>query len=237
MSLGAGMSPIRSGGGHPPVGAAGQLPAAFVDGPVVGPADQDQVGQVGGGRCSANAIDGGLRTRPGAGAAGEHTAAVAGGQGGLVGGLDDRGGPAMSRGWVGAAQGRGQQGHGRPQPPFQPAGRWGLIRVVGDWPGLGARAAAGMGLAVGVAGAVGLGAGRAEPTLGPPCQASAWARTIPGRTHRASQRHGARTTPTPPPPATARAPNDPRPTAAAYGAGPKRPRARPSGLPPSRRRR
>jgi hypothetical protein len=60
----------------------------------------------------------------------------------------------------GAAQGRGEQGHDGPSLWRRPARCCGPIRVVGGWPGLGVRAAAGMGLAVGVAGAVVLVAGR-----------------------------------------------------------------------------
>src|SRR5829696_7174975 len=36
------------GGGEAPVGSAGELPAVVVDGPMMGSADQGQVGQVGG---------------------------------------------------------------------------------------------------------------------------------------------------------------------------------------------
>ena len=35
------------GGGQPAIWVAGQLPAAVMDGPMMGPAQQDQVGQVG----------------------------------------------------------------------------------------------------------------------------------------------------------------------------------------------
>jgi hypothetical protein len=41
-------SPIRWGGGEPPIRRAGQLPAGFVDGPMMGPTEQGQVGEVGG---------------------------------------------------------------------------------------------------------------------------------------------------------------------------------------------
>ena len=67
----------------------------------------------------------------GSGAVGEDTAAVAHGQGGALGGLDDPGGPSDLQ-WLGggAAQGRGQQGHGGSESGRQPVGP---ARVVGFW--------------------------------------------------------------------------------------------------------
>ena len=67
----------------------------------------------------------------GSGAVGEDTAAVADGQGAALGGLDDPGGPSDLQGLGGgAAQGRGQQGHGGLEPARQPVGP---VRVVGFW--------------------------------------------------------------------------------------------------------
>ena len=48
MLSGAGMSSVGWGGGELPVGGAGELAAALVDRPVVGPAHQGQIRQVGG---------------------------------------------------------------------------------------------------------------------------------------------------------------------------------------------
>jgi hypothetical protein len=42
------MPPLRPAGGQPPIGVSVQLPAALVDRPMMGPAHQGQVGQVGG---------------------------------------------------------------------------------------------------------------------------------------------------------------------------------------------
>jgi hypothetical protein len=82
------------GGGQPPVGRAGELPAALVDRPVVGPAQQGQVGKVGGAAVQPVAQVVGFAPGQGSIAAGEHTAAVANRQGGALGGLDDPAGPA-----------------------------------------------------------------------------------------------------------------------------------------------
>jgi hypothetical protein len=76
---------MRWGGGELAVGVALQPPAALVDGPVVGPAQQGQVGQVGGAAVPPVAQLMGLIPGQGPGAAGEPTAAVAHGQGGPVG--------------------------------------------------------------------------------------------------------------------------------------------------------
>jgi hypothetical protein len=65
---------------------------------------------------SSQATDGGPHTRPGAEHSRDHTAAVAPGQGGALGGGHDPGGPAQVQRLTGrATQERGQQGHGRPQ--------------------------------------------------------------------------------------------------------------------------
>ena len=68
---------IRWGGGQLAVGSAGQLPAALVERPVVGPADQGQVGQVGG--AAIQPVQEMVALAPGQRpvAVGDHTAAVA----------------------------------------------------------------------------------------------------------------------------------------------------------------
>ena len=93
MSPGGGMSPMRWGGGEAAVGAAGQLPAALMDGAVVGSAQQGQIGQVGGAAMEPVAQVVGVAPGQGPLAVGEDTAAVADGQGGALGGVDDPGGP------------------------------------------------------------------------------------------------------------------------------------------------
>ena len=92
-----------SGGGQLAVGAAGQLPAALMDRPMVGPAQQGQVRQVGG--AAVQPVQQMMALAPGQGpvTVGEHTAAVADGQGGALGGGDDPAGPPeVQRGWLGA---------------------------------------------------------------------------------------------------------------------------------------
>ena len=117
MSSGGGMSPMRWGGGQPAVGAAGELPAALMHGSVMGSAQQGQVGQVGGAAMEPVAHVVGFAPGQGPLAVGEDTAAVADGQGGALGGLDDPGGPSDLQGLGGgAAQGRGQQGRGGLEP-------------------------------------------------------------------------------------------------------------------------
>ncbi len=101
--------------------AADQLPAALMDGPVMGPAEQGQVGQVGGAAMEPVAQVVGVAPGQGSGAVGEDTAAVADGQGGALAGLDDPGGPSdLQRLGGGATQGRGQQGRRGPEPGRQP---------------------------------------------------------------------------------------------------------------------
>jgi hypothetical protein len=110
------VSSVGWGGGEAAIWSAGQVPAAFVDGPVMGPAQQRQVGQVGGAAVDPVVEVVGVAPAQGAVAAGEHTATVADGQGAGLGGVDDPGGPAEVQGLAGgAAQGWGQQGHGSPQ--------------------------------------------------------------------------------------------------------------------------
>jgi hypothetical protein len=108
-------SSMRWGGGQPAIGVAGQSPAALMDRPVVGPAQQRQVGQVGG--AAVQPVDQMMGLTPGRGsvAAGEHTATVADGQGGALGGLDDAGGAAhLQRLGRGTTKDRGQT---VPPPP------------------------------------------------------------------------------------------------------------------------
>jgi len=65
------------------------------------------------------------------GAAGEHTAPVANGQGGALGDLDDPAGPAHLQRLGGRTpEDRGQQGHRRPQPGRQAPGATGTVGVV-----------------------------------------------------------------------------------------------------------
>ena len=109
------MPPVRWGGGEATVGAAGQPPATFVDGPVVDPAQQGQVGQVGGAAVEPVAQVVGFAPGQGAVTVGEDTAAVADGQGVALGGLDDPAGPAdLQRLGRCPTQRRWQQGQGGP---------------------------------------------------------------------------------------------------------------------------
>ena len=110
MLSGAGMSSVGWGGGEVAVGGAGELPAALVDRPVVGPAHQGQVGEVGGAAVEPVAQVVGFAPGQGALAAGEHPAAVAHGQGSSLGGRDDPAGPAdLQRLGGGAAQDGGSR--------------------------------------------------------------------------------------------------------------------------------
>jgi hypothetical protein len=115
MPVGPAGSRIRQGGTEPAVGSAGQLPAALMDGPMMGSAEEGQVGQVG--RAAIQPVPQMVGVAPGQGSVttGEDTAPVADGQGGPLGGLDDPGAAADVQGLTaGPAQGRGQPGHGRP---------------------------------------------------------------------------------------------------------------------------
>src|SRR5215218_6497659 len=103
------MLSVGWGGGQPPVGLVLELPAALMDRPMMGSAHQDQVVQVG--RAAIQPVDQMMGLTPGKGTitAGEDTAAVAHGQGGPLGGLDDPGGPADVQGLAGGpTQDRGQ---------------------------------------------------------------------------------------------------------------------------------
>jgi hypothetical protein len=137
------------GGGQPPVGLVLESPAALMDRPMMGPAHQDQVVQVG--RAAIQPVDQMMSLTPGKGtiAAGEDTAAVAHGQGGPLGGLDDPGGPADVQGLArGATQDRGEQGGGGPQPGGQVLVAAGLAVVAGMVLVAGMVAAAGVAVAV-----------------------------------------------------------------------------------------
>ena len=76
-SGGGGLSSVGWGGGQPPVGLVLQLPAALMHGPMMGPAHQDQVVQIGG--AAIQPVDQMMSLTPGKGTitAGEDTAAVA----------------------------------------------------------------------------------------------------------------------------------------------------------------
>jgi hypothetical protein len=111
----------RWGGAEAAVGAAGELPAALVDRPVMRSAQQGQVGQVG--RATLDPVHQVVAFAPGQGpiTVGEDAAAVAHGQGGPLGAGDDPAGPPDLQGLAGgAAQDRGQQDHGRLQPLLEP---------------------------------------------------------------------------------------------------------------------
>src|SRR5215217_3549861 len=116
------VSSMGWGGGQLPVGLSGKLPAAVVDGPMMSPAQQHQVGQVG--RATVQPVPQVMGFAPGqgAGTAGEDTAPITRGQGGALGGGHDPGGPAQVQGLAGdAAQDRGQQGGRGLEPGRQPA--------------------------------------------------------------------------------------------------------------------
>src|SRR5829696_4208614 len=126
-SGGAGMAPVGSavgwGGGQPAIRLAGQPLAALMDRAVVGPAQQGQVGQVGG--AAMEPVPQMVGVAPGQGpfTVGEDTAPVPHGQGGALAGLDDPGGPADLQGLGrGPTQDSGQQGGGGLEPGCQPVG-------------------------------------------------------------------------------------------------------------------
>jgi hypothetical protein len=85
-------------GGEPPVGAPAQPPAALMHGPMMGPAQQGQIRQVGRAAMEPVAQMMGLTPAQGALAAREDTAAVPHGQGGALGRTHDPGGPADLQG-------------------------------------------------------------------------------------------------------------------------------------------
>jgi hypothetical protein len=85
---------VRWGGDQAAVGLAGQLPAALMDRPMMGPAHQGQIRQVGG--AAVQPVDQMMGLAPGGRplAAGHRAAAVADHQGGPLGGGHDPAGPA-----------------------------------------------------------------------------------------------------------------------------------------------
>ncbi len=124
------MSPIRWGGGEPAVGlVAGQPPAALMDRPVVGSAQQGQVGQVGGAPVEPVAQMMGLAPGQGTGTTREDAAAVAHGQGGALGGGDDPAGPAeVQRLGGGATKDRERRAIAARSCPWSPQSRSGVRR-------------------------------------------------------------------------------------------------------------
>src|SRR5215216_902162 len=141
---------MRWMGGQATVGAAGQPPAALVDRPMMGPAQQGQVGQVGG--AAVEPVDQVVALAPAQGpsAVGEDTAAVADREGGALGEGDDPAGPAQVQGLAGgAAQDRGQHGQGGPEPLGQ---AWLTAGVAGRGGPLGTLAGPGVASGGGLAG-------------------------------------------------------------------------------------
>ena len=116
---GAGSS-MRWGGGELAVGVSAQPPAALMDRPMMGPAQQDQVGQIR--RAAMQPVAHMMGFAPGwrPPTAREPTAAVPHGQGAALGGGHDPAGPPDLK-WLGGGttQGRGQGGRRGPQPPLQ----------------------------------------------------------------------------------------------------------------------
>src|SRR5215211_7247753 len=93
---------LGRGGGQPAVGAAAQPPAALMDGPVMGPAPQGQIGQVGGAAIQPMLEVVGVAPGKGPVAGGKDTALVTHGQGGVLGRWMTRLARPTSNGWVGA---------------------------------------------------------------------------------------------------------------------------------------
>jgi len=122
MSLSLGpMGPVGWGSGQPAITLADQPPAPLMDRPMMRPAQQRQVGQIG--RAAMQPVAQMMGFTPGQGprTAGEHTATITNRQGGALGGLDDPAGPADLQRLGGCAtQDRRQQRHRRPQPHPQP---------------------------------------------------------------------------------------------------------------------
>ncbi len=130
-SGGAGVSPVRvwSGwplgwdGGQALIRATNEPPAALMDRPMMGPAHQGQIGQIGG--AAIQPVDQMMGLAPGQGALAvrEDAAAVADSQSGPLGRADDPGGPAqVQRLAVRPAQDRRQQGGRGAEPRRQPLG-------------------------------------------------------------------------------------------------------------------
>jgi hypothetical protein len=144
MPSGGRMSPRRWGGGEAASRPAGQPPAPLVHGPMVGPAQQGQVGQVGGAAVEPVAQMVGLTPAQGSGTVGEHTAPVADGQGDGLGGWTTRLVRPTASGWVGAHPGPEATGRWRLAAalPAPAAGCGGGRSVAGGWLGPGPPTAA-----------------------------------------------------------------------------------------------
>ena len=95
---GLSMLSVRWAGGQPAVGLSGKPPAALVDRPMMGSAQQHQVVQIGG--AAVQPVPQMMRVTPGKGplAVGEDTAAVPDREGAALGGGDDPAGPAHIQG-------------------------------------------------------------------------------------------------------------------------------------------
>jgi hypothetical protein len=96
-SGGGGMSsvvPVGWDGGQPPISLADQPPTPLMDRPMMGPAHQRQVSQIG--PATIQPMPQMMSLTPGQRphTAREHTATVTNGQGGPLGALDDPAGPA-----------------------------------------------------------------------------------------------------------------------------------------------
>ena len=132
-SVGGMVASIGWGGGEAAVGVAVKPPAALMDGPMMGSADQGQIVQVG--RAAMEPVDQMVGLAPGRGplAAGHRTAAVPHHQGGPLGGRHHPGGPADLQGLGGAAtKGWGEPPGRRLEPGRQAALTIGaVLRVVG----------------------------------------------------------------------------------------------------------
>ena len=130
------MGSVGWGGGEAAIGLAAQAPAAFVDGAVVGPAEQSEVGQIGGATVEPVAQMVGLTPGQRPGTTGKDTATVADGQGRALSGLDDPAGPPdLQRLGRRTTQDRWQQGHRDLEPRPQP---FRSIEIIGDWRWMGA---------------------------------------------------------------------------------------------------
>jgi hypothetical protein len=114
------MRSVRWGGGEVAVGVAVKPPAALVDRPMMGPAHQGQVVEVGGAAMEPGDQMMGLTPARGPITAREDAATVADHQGGALGGRHHPGGPAHLQRLAGRpTQGWGQQPHRHPEPGRQ----------------------------------------------------------------------------------------------------------------------
>jgi hypothetical protein len=115
MVLSGAGSSVGWDGGEAAVGVALEPPAPLMDRPMMRPAQQRQVGQVGGAAVQPMGEVVGFAPARGSVTAREHTAAVADGQGGALGGLDDPAGPPdLQRLGGGPTQDRWEQRHRGP---------------------------------------------------------------------------------------------------------------------------